>query len=253
MLNADIGFDCPIGHYKKVCPLAFTNYSQVFIVYDIVHRVRRIMKVIPQADCCSARPGEAFLASALDRPYVARALETLEWGRYSVLIFPRFTGGSMCDAVRNKKYRTIASSAEVTFRLALAVRYLHRGRILHGDISPNNVLFENDAPVLINFGTAEILQEGGRRTSCCCSRTSSRPSASTSRGSTPPSVSSCSRASRCGGRGRTPGSSRPARRSGSPTSRLRPTYSTRASLINFADRKWSPFQRADGESPLRIN
>jgi serine/threonine protein kinase len=160
MLTADIGFDCPIGHYKKICPLAFTNYSQVFLVYDSLHRVRRIMKVIPQTDCCTGRPGEAFLVLAVDHPYVARALETLEWGCYSVLIFPRFTGGSMCDAMRNKKYRTIPSSAEVMFRLALAVQYLHRGRILHGDISPNNILFENDAPVLIDFGAAEILTDG---------------------------------------------------------------------------------------------
>jgi len=66
----------------------------------------------------------------------------------------------MADAVRNNKYRTILLSAEIMFKLILAVNYLHRGRILHGDISPNNVLFEGDSPILIDFGTSEILPEG---------------------------------------------------------------------------------------------
>jgi serine/threonine protein kinase len=160
MRTADIGFEWSIGPYKKVCPLAFTNYCQVFVVFDAVHRIRRVMKVIPHTDCCTSGPGEAFLASAVNHPYILHAIETLEWASYSVLIFPRLSGGSMSDALRNRKYRTIASSAEIMFRLTIAVHHLHSGRILHGDISPNNVLFENDSPVLIDFGTAEILPEG---------------------------------------------------------------------------------------------
>lgn len=46
-------------------------------------------------------------------------------------------------------------------QLLQAVAYLHSVNVLHGDISTNNVMFDNDNAVLIDFGTAEVLPEGG--------------------------------------------------------------------------------------------
>jgi serine/threonine protein kinase len=41
----------------------------------------------------------------------------------------------------------------------LATGYIHEHGIVHGDISPNNIMFHGDTPVLIDFGASEIVQE----------------------------------------------------------------------------------------------
>jgi calcium/calmodulin-dependent protein kinase I len=97
----------------------------------------------------------------LNHQYVSHLLDGFDWGPYQILIFPRLMGGSLCEAVQNAKYKTLREVAQIMLRLLVAVQYLHRRNIVHGDISPNNILFEDDYPILIDFGTSQIIPDGG--------------------------------------------------------------------------------------------
>jgi serine/threonine protein kinase len=161
MESVDVGFLRSIREYKKYSPLCFTHFSQVYLVQDTIHQQRCVMKIVPGPHDCSHISYEVFITRQLNHPYVIRALDGFEWQSFYCLVFERFTGGSLADALRSRKFRSFAKIGLVMFRCLLAIDYLHRRQIIHGDISPNNILFKGDTPILIDFGASEILIEGG--------------------------------------------------------------------------------------------
>lgn len=160
MRSVNIGFDRTISHYKRICPLSFTNYSQVFIVYDIEARVRRVMKVIPKDECSGIQYSEQSITSIMQHPNVVRLLEGFDWKDYEIMILPKYDGGSLRDAVVKGKFQSIHTVTLIAFRLLLGLNHIHARSVLHGDISPNNVLFDNDSPVIIDFGGADAISDG---------------------------------------------------------------------------------------------
>lgn len=69
------------------------------------------------------------------------------------------TGDSLTKAVLSTKYKLPEDIAGEMRQLLCAVAYLHLIHVLHGDISPSNVVLENDNARLIGFGTAEIFND----------------------------------------------------------------------------------------------
>jgi serine/threonine protein kinase len=67
--------------------------------------------------------------------------------------------GSLQNLI-SKQQQSLQKVARMMFQSLLAVDYLHSRNILHGDISLNNLMLDGDSLVLIDFGTAEILQTG---------------------------------------------------------------------------------------------
>jgi tetratricopeptide (TPR) repeat protein len=55
---------------------------------------------------------------------------------------------------------TLAQRLTLMLRLCAAVHYAHQGLVVHRDIKPGNVLVrDDDAPVLLDFGIARLLQD----------------------------------------------------------------------------------------------
>ena len=160
MRCVNIGFDRTISHYRRVWPLSFTNYSQLYIVYDFEAEVRRVMKVVPKTDFNTVHYNERSITALMNHPNVTRLVDGFEWKDFDVLIFPRFEGGSLVDAVKAQRFRSVHEVSVVAFRLLLGLNYVHKRSVQHGDISPNNVLFDGESPVLIDFGGADIVRDG---------------------------------------------------------------------------------------------
>jgi serine/threonine protein kinase len=139
-------FTTAIATFCKVRPFAFQNYSPLFIVTDSrTPSVKRVMKVVPRENSESGTANEPLICKMLHHP--------------SVLPLPKHFRGTLSQAVLNEKYIRPESAARTMRQMLNAVAYLHSIYIMHGDISPNNVMFENDNPILIDFGTAELLSD----------------------------------------------------------------------------------------------
>jgi hypothetical protein len=80
MQFADIGFTRSIHQYRKYSPVAFSKYSQVYLVQDTVRHSRCILTVIPRQ--CSQDSYEALITPQLHHPYLIRAIDAFEWGNF---------------------------------------------------------------------------------------------------------------------------------------------------------------------------
>jgi serine/threonine protein kinase len=145
-----------VGRYKKISTIAVTRFSQVFRVWDPDGKTKYVMKVVPQDR--NQGSNEASILSTLSHPYIIPLVEAFDWESDPILILPSVTGGTLKDA-RERNQLTVVQVTEIMFRTLLAIQYLHDRNIVHGDISPNNIMLHNDKPLIIDFGTAEMLKE----------------------------------------------------------------------------------------------
>ena len=98
---------------------------------------------------------EAESASQLMHPHICTIVDYGAVGEAVYIVMPFLAGGSLADIL--VKDRTVAPgpSASITAQVASALDYAHRRGIVHRDVKPDNVLFDEDGHALItDFGIA---------------------------------------------------------------------------------------------------
>jgi serine/threonine-protein kinase len=98
---------------------------------------------------------EAEAASQLLHPHICSILDYGELERTVYLVMPYYAGGSLADLIVRNGTVAAALSAAVCAQVAVALDYAHRHGIVHRDIKPDNVLFDEDGHAMItDFGIA---------------------------------------------------------------------------------------------------
>lgn len=106
--------------------------------------------------------GQALRESAvlrrLDHPHVLRLIDVLEAEHATVLVLQRAAGGSLAALVGTRGPLDPGEVVTVLTPLAGALADLHARGLVHGDVSPGNVLFADDGrPLLGDLGVAALL------------------------------------------------------------------------------------------------
>lgn len=111
---------------------------------------------------------EFDLISPLDHPHIIKVYDFFCTAVQTIVIVELFAATSLQEAVRQSSFRQLD---EETSRLLMrqttdALDFLHRHRIIHRDIKPQNLLVSNDLATLkvIDFNVAKRLEEGGSLT-----------------------------------------------------------------------------------------
>jgi hypothetical protein len=105
---------------------------------------------------------EAVLLQALQTPYVVRLRALLGAGADAVLVLDHLGGGSLASLLARRGVLDPAEVVTVAAPLASALAVAHERGIVHGDVTPANVLFtEEGMPVLADLGVARLV--GQRR------------------------------------------------------------------------------------------
>jgi hypothetical protein len=98
---------------------------------------------------------EAEVLGRLDHEGIVRLLDVVDDGDDLVLVMPLLDGGSLADRVSAGGPLPAAQVARVGDRLLRALAAAHRAGVVHRDVKPANVLFDDhDAPHLADFGIA---------------------------------------------------------------------------------------------------
>jgi hypothetical protein len=106
---------------------------------------------------------EAVVLTELDHPHIVRVLEVVQDGDGLALVMQYAPGGSLRDLLAERGLLTPGQVVAVAAPIADALASAHRRGVLHGDVTPANVLFTSDGePLLTDFGVARTL---GRHTS----------------------------------------------------------------------------------------
>jgi hypothetical protein len=147
-----------VGDYRILEPLGQGGMGVVFLGEHVVTGARYAVKTIPDtADAGQIdrlkREGEA-LASVPPHPNVVR-IHSLghAYGRL-YLIMDVVTGGTLEARCKNGPL-PVVEAARVVRGLALGIGAMHEKGILHRDVKPSNVLFDDEGtPKIVDFGLA---------------------------------------------------------------------------------------------------
>lgn len=100
---------------------------------------------------------EAALLRSLDTPYVVRLRTVLGEGDGTVLVLDHAGGGSLATLLLTRGRLEPGEVVTVAVPLAEALAVAHARGLVHGDVSPANVLFTSDGmPLLTDLGVARV-------------------------------------------------------------------------------------------------
>ena len=103
---------------------------------------------------------EARAASELVHPHIVPIIDAGELGGVVFTVMPFLTGGSLAERVARGPQNPV-EVASVVAQAASALDYAHRRGIVHRDVKPDNVLFDEDGHALLtDFGIAETRSQG---------------------------------------------------------------------------------------------
>ncbi|MEO6445720.1 MAG: serine/threonine-protein kinase [Gemmatimonadaceae bacterium] len=98
---------------------------------------------------------EAEASSQLLHPNICPILDYADLNELVYLVMPYLAGGSLADVLVRDKTVAPGPSATICAQVATALDYAHRRGIVHRDIKPDNILFDEDGHALItDFGIA---------------------------------------------------------------------------------------------------
>ena len=98
---------------------------------------------------------EAESAARLVHPFICAIADMGTSGHIEYLAMPYYAGGSLADRLGRQRIIPPAESAAIGVQVASALDYAHRHGIVHRDIKPDNILFDEDGNVaLTDFGIA---------------------------------------------------------------------------------------------------
>ncbi len=98
---------------------------------------------------------EAEAAARLVHPFVCSILDQGAAGDLVYLVMPYYAGGSLADLLARTRRLPAVTAAGIGTQVACALDYAHRRGVVHRDVKPDNVLFDEDTnAVLTDFGIA---------------------------------------------------------------------------------------------------
>ena len=98
---------------------------------------------------------EAEAACRLAHPHICAMLDYGDVDGSVFLVMPYFGGGSLADMIGRERTLSGAESASIAVQVACALDYAHRRGVVHRDVKPDNILFDEDRnAVITDFGIA---------------------------------------------------------------------------------------------------
>ena len=151
-----------IGRYQVKSELDRGGMSVVYLAHD--PRVDRdvAIKMLPHEvrDQPSVRrrfEREARTVAALEHPAIVPIYDFGEEDRRPYLVMRYMPGGSLADRLNNRM--SLAGAARIITRIASALDEAHAKGVIHRDLKPGNILFDNQGNAFLSdFGIVKITE-----------------------------------------------------------------------------------------------
>lgn len=148
-----------VAGYEVVGPLARGGSGTVWSATDVSGDAV-VLKVVPAADSEDALVELAVLGRLTD-PHLVRLREAVALPSGEVaLVMDHLAGGTLGSVVRARGHLAPGEVVTALSPIASTLARLHDVGVVHGDVSPDNVLLDGDGrPFLADLGVARIAGE----------------------------------------------------------------------------------------------
>lgn len=104
---------------------------------------------------------EAKVLAKLTHPAILPLYEFGEANSVPYIVMPLMSGGSLADYLKKTGALSLDETIKILTPIADALDFAHSQGILHRDLKPNNILFDQrQAPYLADFGIAKSMEGG---------------------------------------------------------------------------------------------
>jgi WD40 repeat protein/serine/threonine protein kinase len=155
-----------LGKYEIIEEIGHGGYGTVYRAYDTVLDIERAVKVLHPALVAAPEfierfQHEAKIAARLDHPHIVPVYELGEAQGSYYLVMKIMTGGSLRDLLSQNAPMPFVRALEIMRQVSDALSYAHKQGLIHRDIKPGNILFEDNGTArLSDFGFAKALSGG---------------------------------------------------------------------------------------------
>jgi serine/threonine protein kinase len=152
-----------IGRYQVTAEIGRGGMATVYRAYDAAFEREVAIKILPSEflhdPTFRARfSREAKIIGALEHVAIVPVYDFGEEDGQPFLVMRLMTGGSLADRIRLGRI-PLAEAARILARIAKALDEAHAKGVIHRDLKPGNILFDqHDEPFLADFGIARLVQ-----------------------------------------------------------------------------------------------
>jgi len=153
------------SRYRVLRRLGGGGMASVFLAEHAHLQRQVVLKVLlghlaKDAEMLERFRREARAASQLVHPNIVPIIDSGDAEEVMYTVMPYMPGGSFADRIAQGP-RPAVEVASVIAQSATALDYAHRRGIVHRDVKPDNVLFDEDGHALVtDFGIAEARSQG---------------------------------------------------------------------------------------------
>src|SRR6185503_11386839 len=148
------------NRYRVVKRLGGGGMADVYVAEQVQLSRRVVIKVLHphlarDEEVAERFRREAEAAAKLVHPHICGILDYGATEDVVFIVMPYLEGGSLADAIQKTRFVDPARAASVAAQVACALDYAHRRGVVHRDVKPDNVLFDEDGNACItDFGIA---------------------------------------------------------------------------------------------------
>ena len=153
------------SRYRVLSRLGGGGMASVFLAEHTLLGRTVVLKVLhghlaKDAEMLERFRREARAASQLVHPNIVSMMDFGETDGVLYTVMPYMAGGSFADRIAQGPQPAV-DVASIVAQSATALDYAHRRGIVHRDVKPDNVLFDEDGHALVtDFGIAEARSQG---------------------------------------------------------------------------------------------
>ena len=159
-----------IGRYKIKEELGHGEMGAVYRAFDPSFNREVAIKVLPlemmrNLKILARFRRELKTIALLEHPAIVPVYDVGEENGQPYYVMRYMSGGSLRRWIRNGKM-SLQETADIIERIALGLEYAHRKGIVHRDLTPDNILFDNhNNPYITDFSLAKLIADTFRTNS----------------------------------------------------------------------------------------
>jgi len=154
-----------IGRYKIKSELGRGGMAIVYLGYDpLFDREVAIKILLPELVSVSDSQflirfeREARIIASLEHPAIVPVYDIGKENGHHYFVMRYMRGGSLADKIKENVF-TLEQAVKILEQIAPGIDEAHTKGIIHRDIKPNNILFDNKGnPTISDFGIAKLMK-----------------------------------------------------------------------------------------------